>query len=161
MRIASLISAGTEMLYALGLGEQMVAVSHDCDWPADCNRLPRVTRTSVNATADSAEIDQQVRALMQTGKPLYKIDTQQLVELQPDLIVTQAQCEVCAVSYHDVVYAVQNEPRLHAAQVFTLNPQSLANVFDDLASLNEDRPPAHHVDDRGPTERPSDLELLA
>src|SRR4029079_5267757 len=99
MRIVSLISAGTEMLYALGLGEHVVAVSHECDGPPECRNLLRVTRSNIEAAADSGAIDRQVRELMRAGKPLYQIDAAQIADLRPDLIVTQAQCDVCAVAY--------------------------------------------------------------
>src|SRR5215813_2919309 len=107
MRIVSLISAGTEMLFALGLGPQVVAVSHECDWPDECRMLPRVTRSNVSSAAASSAIDLEVRELLGSGRPLYEIDVKQLAELRPDLIVTQAQCDVCAVRYADVLAAVQ------------------------------------------------------
>jgi iron complex transport system substrate-binding protein len=135
VRIASLISAGTEMLFALGLGEQVVAVSHECDWPAECKRLPRVTRSNVNSAAASGVIDCQVCDLMAAGKPLYEIDAVRLAELRPDLIVTQAQCDVCAVRYADVLEVVGTQPALHGACVFALNPQSLADVLNDLQRI--------------------------
>lgn len=135
MRIVSLISAGTEMLFALGLGEQVAAVSHECDWPAECKRLPRVTRSNVNSAADSDAIDREVRNLIAAAKPLYEIDAERLAALRPDLIVTQAQCDVCAVRYADVLEAVRNQPALHAARVFSLNPQSLADVLNDLQRI--------------------------
>ncbi|HZZ28004.1 MAG TPA: ABC transporter substrate-binding protein, partial [Pirellulales bacterium] len=135
MRIASLISAGTEMLFALGLGDQVVAVSHECDWPLECQRLPKATQSNIDSTATSCAIDQQVQSLFQEGKPLYEIYTALLAELQPDLIVTQAQCDVCAVSYTDVLEIVQNYPRLQKTRVFSLNPQSLSDVLNDISKL--------------------------
>jgi iron complex transport system substrate-binding protein len=135
MRIASLISAGTEMLYALGLGPQVVAVSHECDWPEECRRLPRVTRSNVNSHAPSGAIDLEVRELLSRGQPLYEIDVEGLTELRPDLIVTQAQCDVCAVRYADVLAAVKSEPQLTGTRVISLNPQSLEDVFDDMLRI--------------------------
>jgi len=125
------------MLYALGLGDSVVAVSHECDWPLECLRLPRITRSHVDATAGSSEIDGQVRSLLSNGKPLYEIDAVRLSKLQPDLIVTQAQCDVCAVRYADVLEAVKSDPRLRDAQVFSLNPQSLNDVLKDTIRLGE------------------------
>src|SRR5687767_4952739 len=107
MRIVSLLSSATEMLYGLGLGEQVVAVSHECDFPADVTTKPRATFTNVTVTATSGEIDAQVRELAAAGKPLYEIDTELVVRLRPDLIVTQAQCDVCAVRYEDVLDLVR------------------------------------------------------
>jgi iron complex transport system substrate-binding protein len=135
MRIASLISAGTEMLYAIGLGERVVAVSHECDWPVACQMLPRVTRSNIEATASSEAIDNQVRGLLREGKALYEVDIARLAALAPDLIVTQSQCDVCAVQLADVQKAVRSEPRLNGTDIFSLNPQSLADVFDDMERL--------------------------
>lgn len=135
MRIVSLISSATEMLFGLGLEESIVGVSHECDYPAAANRLPRVTFTNITADAPSGMIDQQVKELVAAGKPLYEIDLDLLVDLQPDLIITQAQCDVCAVRYDDVVAAVASEPKLGAAQLVALNPQSLGDVMKDIRRL--------------------------
>jgi iron complex transport system substrate-binding protein len=137
MRIASLISAATEMLFALDLSPQVVAVSHECDWPPECQTLPRVTRSNINAQSASGVIDNQVRSLLENGRPLYEIDTQRLAELLPTLIVTQAQCDVCAVRYADVIEAVRGDSHLGSAQILTLNPQSLSDVFRDIVRLGE------------------------
>ena len=97
------ISAGTEMLFALGLGRQVVAVSHECDWPPECRELPRASRSNVNSAAASGEIDQQVRDVaFGAASRCTKSIGELLANLQPDLIVTQAQCDVCAVPYADV-----------------------------------------------------------
>ena len=135
MRIVSLISSATEMLFGLGLEESIVGVSHECDYPAAANRLPRATFTNITADAPSGMIDQQVKELVAAGKPLYEIDLELLVDLQPDLIITQAQCDVCAVRYDDVVAAVASEPKLGAAQLVALNPQSLGDVMKDIRRL--------------------------
>ncbi|HEY2882191.1 MAG TPA: ABC transporter substrate-binding protein, partial [Pirellulales bacterium] len=137
MRIVSLISAGTEMLFALGLGEQVVGVSHECDFPSECQKLPRVSRANVNSNDSSQQIDDTVRQLLAEGKPLYEIDRDLLASLKPDLVVTQAQCDVCAVKYDDVVSTVNTLPELKQTQIFSLNPQSLADVLDDIQHLGE------------------------
>ncbi len=137
MRIASLLSSSTEMLYALGLGDRVVAVSHECDSPAEVRSKPRVTRTTIAADAPSGQIDEQVRQLTQQGLPLYEIDVPLLAELRPDLIVTQAQCDVCAVRYADVLEAVRSTPALQLARVVALNPQSLEDVLADMLRLGE------------------------
>jgi iron complex transport system substrate-binding protein len=136
-RIASLLSAATEMLFALGLGDRIVAVSHECDWPADVANLPRVTMSYIAAAASSATIDGQVRELAAAGRPLYELDVELLARLRPDLIVTQQQCDVCAVSHADVLAAVARDPRLAGCQVVALNPQSLADVLADLRRVGE------------------------
>ena len=135
MRIVSLISSATEMLFGLGLEESIVGVSHECDYPAAANRLPRATFTNITADAPSGMIDQQVKELVAAGKPLYEIDLELLVDLQPDLIITQAQCDVCAVRYDDVVAAVASEPKLGTTQLVALNPESLGDVMKDIQRL--------------------------
>ena len=89
----------------------------------------------MNSLAASGEIDQQVRTLLSAGELLYEIDCELLANLRPDLIVTQAQCDVCAVPYSDVMQAVQGDPRLNHAQVIALNPSSLNDVLDDMLRI--------------------------
>jgi iron complex transport system substrate-binding protein len=148
MRIVSLISAATEMLYVLGLWDQVVGVSHECDWPTECWQLPRVTRSRVNSSASSAAIDAEVKQLMSAGEALYEIDVEKLSELRPDLILTQAQCDVCAVKYDVVVSTVRQTPQLAGAQVVALNPRSLSEVFGDMRRIGAAAgiaDAAHHV----------------
>ena len=102
MRIASLVPSATEMLFALGLGESVVAVTHECDYPAEAQGLPHLTRTVLPAGLGAGEIDRAVKARVGEGRALYELDEELLAELAPDLIVTQAVCAVCAVSYEDV-----------------------------------------------------------
>jgi iron complex transport system substrate-binding protein len=133
--IASLLSSATEMLFALGAGPRVVAVSHECDFPAEVGNLPRATRTSIAIEADSRAIDDQVRRLLADGQPLYEVDTELLARLRPELIVTQAQCDVCAVRYDDVLTAVAQTPQLSATRVVALNPQSVGDVLADIERL--------------------------
>lgn len=137
LRIVSLISSSTEMLYGLGLGEEVVAVSHECDFPPEVRDKPRATHTKIAIDAASREIDGQVKQFVEQGRPLYEIDRDVLVRMRPDLIVTQAQCDVCAVRYADVLDAVRETPELAHARVVALNPQSLDDVFADIARLGE------------------------
>ena len=137
MKIASLLSSGTEMVCALGLESSLVAISHECDYPPSVASRPRITRSRIVATASSQEIDEQVRSLMASGAPLYEIDTEQLAACQPDLIVTQAQCDVCAVRYADVLAAVACQASLARTRVLALNPQSLGDVLSDLERLGD------------------------
>jgi iron complex transport system substrate-binding protein len=132
MRIVSLLSSATEMLFALGLGEQVVAVSHECDYPALVATLPRATRSRIVASRPSVQIDAQVKAILASGEPLYKLDPELLCRLAPDLIITQAQCDVCAVRYQDVVDFVAAEPALAHCRVLALAPQSLDYVLADI-----------------------------
>src|SRR5688572_8539937 len=112
-RIASLLASATEMLYAVGAGDRVVAVSHECDWPAEVATKPRVTRARIDSGAASGDIDAEVKSLLAAGGPLYEIDESQLTALAPELIVTQAQCDVCAVRYADVLDAVARNPALY------------------------------------------------
>ncbi|MGD9723207.1 MAG: ABC transporter substrate-binding protein [Pirellulales bacterium] len=131
-RIVSLISSATEILFLLELGERVVGVSHECDFPPAVAALPRLTRARIVASASSRAIDQQVRELSATSAALYEIDVDRLAALKPDLIITQAQCDVCAVRYEDVVSAVQATPALAVAEILALNPHSLSEVLDDI-----------------------------
>jgi len=134
-RIASLISSATEMLFLLGLGERVVGVSHECDFPPEIAGLPRLTRSLVDSDAASRAIDDRVRSLTMEQSALYTIDVERLAELRPDLIVTQAQCDVCAVRYDDVVAAVRDTPALRGAQIAALNPSRIADVLADIETL--------------------------
>src|SRR5687768_12829409 len=98
MRIVSLVPSATETLFALGMGDEVVAVTHECDWPPEAQELPRVTRDILPPGLGAAEIDRAVRALTEEGRAIYELDESRLQALQPDLIVTQALCAVCAVS---------------------------------------------------------------
>lgn len=131
-RIVSLLSSATEILFALGAGDRVVAVGHECDYPPDVNKLPRVTHSMVDSSQDSGSIDDQVKRLVEAGEPLYGVDQQRIVELQPDIIVTQSQCDVCAVRYQDVLDFVEQTPQLRGTPVVALSPMSLDEVFADI-----------------------------
>jgi iron complex transport system substrate-binding protein len=137
-RIVSLISSATEILYLLGLGKRVVGISHECDFPPKkIARLPRLTRSLVESAASSHAIDDHVRALATNQSALYTIDVEQLAALAPDLIITQAQCDVCAVRFEDVAAAVRDTPALRNTQILALNPQSIHDVFDDIKRIGE------------------------
>ena len=131
LRIASLLPSATEICFALGLGDQVVGVSHECDFPADAAGRPVLTRSSVDPSASSAEIDRQVKRLFTQGLSLYEIEEEALRELRPDLIVTQDTCEVCAVSLTAVEEATCRLLGAEA-QIVSLKPMVLADVLDDL-----------------------------
>ncbi|MEX0678802.1 MAG: ABC transporter substrate-binding protein [Pirellulales bacterium] len=136
-RIVSLISSATEILYLLGLGDRVVGVSHECDYPRDVAAKPRLTRSLVESAASSRAIDDQVRTLAAAQSALYAIYVDRLAELAPDLIITQAQCDVCAVRYEDVMAAVRDTPALHGTPVLALNPSRLGDVLEDIARVGE------------------------
>jgi iron complex transport system substrate-binding protein len=135
MRIASLVPSATEGLYALGLGGEVVAVTHECDFPSAVAELPRLTRSVVEGGLEPGEVDRRVREVTGRGEALYELDEALLAELEPDLIVTQALCAVCAVSYDDVRAVAA---RLSSApSVLSLDPETLDEVLDDLVVLAE------------------------
>ena len=136
-RIASLLASATEILYGIGLGKRVVAISHECDYPPGVADKPRVTTTLVEAEAPSHEIDEQVRRMAAEGSALYGIDVEKLAELAPDLIVTQAQCDVCAVRYADVLEAVRTHGALQGTHVVAINPMTLEGIFDDILHVGD------------------------
>src|SRR3954447_1227485 len=135
MRIASLVPSATEMLFALGLGESVVGVTHECDYPAAATELPQLTATVLPPGLSAGEIDAAVKEVVGEGRTLYTLDEERLAELAPDLIVTQAVCEVCAVSYDDVVEVAARLPS--RPRVVQQDPSTLAEVLDDVVRLGE------------------------
>jgi iron complex transport system substrate-binding protein len=133
MRIASLVPSATEMLFALGLGESVVAVTHECDYPAEACRRARLTRSVIPEGLPPDQIDAAVREVTGRGEALYELDEANLRELDVDLIVTQAVCEVCAVSYDDVRAVAARLPT--KPRVISLDPSTLAEVLDDVPRL--------------------------
>lgn len=131
MRIASLLPSSTEIVCRLGFEASLVARSHECDYPPSVRRLPAVTAPKFNPDGRSYEIDQRVKAILQEAASVYRIDADLLNTLAPDVIVTQAQCEVCAVSLADV-QRVACEYLDTPAQVVSLEPNALADVFADI-----------------------------
>ncbi|HWC48737.1 MAG TPA: cobalamin-binding protein [Solirubrobacterales bacterium] len=135
MRIASLVPSATEMLFALDLGESVVGVTHECDYPAATRQLPQLTATVLPPGLSAGEIDVAVKEVIGEGRALYTLDEERLATLEPDLIVTQAVCEVCAVSYDDVVEVAGRLPS--RPRVLQQNPRTLGEVLDDVTRLGE------------------------
>jgi len=142
MRIVSLLPSATEIVCALGLMDDLVGVTHECDYPPGVERLPRVTRTRVPDHATSREIDQMVRARPDARAALYTLDEAVLRSLAPDLIVTQALCDVCAVAEDAVRAAACALPR--ACAIVDLTPRTLDGVLDAIRQVAA----AAGVDDR-------------
>ena len=135
MRIASLVPSATEMLYALGLGGSVVGVTHECDFPPEAAGLPHLTRSVIPDGLPAAEIDRAVRERTENGEAIYALDEDLLHELQPDLIVTQQVCAVCAVSFDDVskvAERIESQPA-----VLSQDPVTLGEVLADIRRLGE------------------------
>jgi iron complex transport system substrate-binding protein len=135
MRIASLVPSATEMLYALGLDDSVVAVTHECDYPIQARSLPDLTRTVLPPGLSAAEIDRAVKVRVAEGQALYELDEELLASLEPDLIVTQAVCAVCAVSYEDVLEVAARLPS--RPRVLQQDPSTLGEVLEDVIRLGE------------------------
>jgi iron complex transport system substrate-binding protein len=135
MRIASLVPSATEMLFALGLGADVVAVTHECDHPPAASELPHLTATVLPDGLSAGEIDAAVKSIVGEGRALYSLDEERLAELAPDLIVTQAVCDVCAVSFEDVVEVAARLPG--SPRVVQQDPSSLGEVLEDVTRLGE------------------------
>ncbi len=133
MRIVSLLPSATEIICGLGLREQLVGVTHECDFPSDVADLPKVTQTLIPHDATSLEIDTLVREQLQTERALYRLDMPTLESLRPDLIVTQALCDVCAVAENEVQAAAQSLPS--RPQVINLEPTTLEDVWECIRQV--------------------------
>jgi iron complex transport system substrate-binding protein len=133
MRIVSLVPSATEMLFALGLGGDVVAVTHECDYPPAARELPKITRDVLPSGLTPAQIDAAVKERTLAGGSIYELDEEALHDLRPDLIITQALCSVCAVSYDDVravAERIETQPR-----VISLDPHTLGEVLGDARTI--------------------------
>ena len=135
MLVASLVPSATEMLFALGLGDSVAGVTHECDYPPGAERLPHLTRSVIGEGLSAREIDEAVRERTGRGEALYELDEDTLAELDVDLIVTQAVCAVCAVSFDDVKAVAERLPT--RPDVISLDPSTLGEVLADLPRLAE------------------------
>src|SRR5918998_5272220 len=133
VRIASLVPSATEMLFALGLGDRVAAVTHECDYPPGAEQLPHLTRSVIPDGLDAAEIDAAVRERTGRGEALYELDAETLEELDVDLIVTQAVCEGCAVSFDDVRAVAERLPS--RPEGISLDPSTPGEVLARVPRL--------------------------
>jgi iron complex transport system substrate-binding protein len=136
MRIASLLPSATEIVCALGFQDRLVARSHECDYPPEVRALPSCTAPSIDLCGTSAEIDRRVKEALRQALSIYRVDEGLLRRLRPDLIVTQSQCEVCAVSLREVEAATCtwfDAP----ARIVSLEPTTLADVWGDVGRVAE------------------------
>jgi iron complex transport system substrate-binding protein len=133
VRIVSLVPHATELLFALGAGPEVVGVTHECDFPPAAAELPHVTRDVLEGGLSAAEIDAAVRERTLGGEAIYELDERLLAKLEPELIVTQALCPVCAVSYDEVARlarTLRGKPR-----VIALDPHTLGETLGDVRTL--------------------------
>ncbi len=136
MKIVSLLPSATEIVCALGLEESLVAITHECDFPASISHLPTITASRIShETMTSAQIDHAVRSQLDGHGSIYDLDTTLLQELDPDLILTQELCDVCAVSYKQVEKAA----RMYVADstVVSLEPNTIEGIFETITTVGE------------------------
>jgi iron complex transport system substrate-binding protein len=132
MRVVSLVPAATEMVWALGALDQLVAVTHDDDFPAAVLALPRVTRSTIPAGATAREIDTYVRTAGARGESTFHLDSRALREARPDVVLGQTLCAVCAVTLESLPANLERDPL-----VVPLNASTIEGVFDDLRHVGE------------------------
>jgi iron complex transport system substrate-binding protein len=135
MRIVSLVPHATELLFALGLGDQVVAVTHECDHPPEAGKLPQITRDVLPGGLSAGEIDAAVRERTLEGEAIYELDRTALERSAPDLIVTQELCPVCAVSYEEVAQIAKELPT--RPRVIALDPKTIGETLGDVRTLAE------------------------
>ena len=135
-RVLSLLSSTTEIIHALGCGDRLVGRSHECDYPEEVSELPICTIPKFNVDGTSREVDDEVKSLVQSALSIYYINEKLLKELKPDIIFTQSQCEVCAVSVSDVENALKNITGL-SSRVISVEPNSIEDIFNDILTIAE------------------------
>jgi iron complex transport system substrate-binding protein len=135
VRICSLLPSATEIAYAIGLGDSIIGVSHECDYPPAAATKPSLLRTRIDPHAAPADIDRQVTEIIRRGESIYAVDAEMLSALAPDLILTQDLCHVCAASPEDLATALTRFRR--PPQVLSLTPRSLDEVWDDVRKVGE------------------------
>ena len=143
-RVLSLLSSTTEVVYALGCEDQLVGRSHECDYPPAVMTLPICTKPKFNVDGSSIEVDGQVKSILQNALSVYYINEDLLKELKPDIILTQSQCEVCAVSEKDVKSVVKNITGINP-DIISVEPNSVKDIFKDIKIIAE----ALNVVDKG------------
>jgi iron complex transport system substrate-binding protein len=133
VRIVSLVPSATELCFELDLRDEVIGVTHECDYPPEVLDLPKVTKDRLSPGLSQAEIDEAVRAQTTGGDSIYELDEDAVRELEPDLIITQQVCAVCAVEYQDVVALAQTMPK--QPDVISLDPTTLGEVLADVRTI--------------------------
>ncbi len=134
MRIISLISSGTEIVSSLGCSDSLVGISHECDYPPSISELPICSEPKIDVCGSSLEVDKQVKSLLQEALSIYRIKEEKISELKPDIIITQSQCKVCAVSLDDVQNALKKQLGINPL-IISLEPNNLNDVLIDIQNL--------------------------
>jgi iron complex transport system substrate-binding protein len=135
-RVLSLLSATTEIVYALGCEDLLVGRSHECDYPESIFNLPVCTRPKFDVDGSSKEVNNKVNSILQNALSLYNIDEKLLKKLKPDIILTQSQCKVCAVSEKDVIEVVKNIVGV-APLIISVEPKCLEDIYKDIITISE------------------------
>ena len=130
-KIVTLIPSATEIVTFLGKKNSIVGRSHECDYPKDLNKIKKLTSPKINVKGTSGEIHQEITEILENSLSVYKVDVNELKKLKPDVVVTQAHCEVCAVSFSEVEEIVTNHLNKNT-QIISLQPNTLNDVFDDI-----------------------------
>ena len=134
--MASLLPSATEILFAIGAGDSVVGITHECDYPPEAQRLPRLTRNALPTDGQpSGVIDRHIRHALHEGSSIYELDEEALQRLAPDLIVTQELCEVCAVAYREVTRTARHLPG--DVSVLSLEPEGLDAIRSTLVTVGE------------------------
>ena len=131
IKIVTLIPSATEIVAFLGLKHSIIGRSHECDYPHGLNHVAKLTSPKINVDGTSKEIDKQINTILENSLSVYKVDVPKLKELNPDYIITQAHCEVCAVSFSEVENIVSKNLNKNT-KIISLQPNSLKDVFDDI-----------------------------
>jgi len=141
MKIISLISSATEIVCKLGCSESLVGISHECDYPENIRDLPVCSEPRLDINGTSLEVDNQVKSLLRKALSIYDLNESLITELKPDIIITQSQCNVCAVSLNDVQNALNKNLGINPT-IISLEPKNLSDIFRDIkyvaSKLNKD-----------------------
>ena len=136
-KIVTLIPSATEIVAFLGQKNSIIGRSHECDYPHDLNHVIKLTSPKINVDGTSGEIDMQINTILENSLSVYKVDVQKLKELNPDYIITQAHCEVCAVSFSEVENIVSKNLNKNT-KIISLQPNTLNDVFNDIKRVAKD-----------------------
>jgi iron complex transport system substrate-binding protein len=133
-KIVTLIPSATEIVAFLGEKDSIVGRSHECDYPIDLNKIIKLTSPKINVEGTSGEIHKQINTILENSLSVYKVDIEELKKLEPDVVITQAHCEVCAVSLSEVEEIVTKHLN-EKTKIISLQPNTLGEVFDDIKKV--------------------------